>query len=173
MSNSKSTRFKIGFILFSISLMAFSAVMGGNIYQIIAEVPNWSADIPNSLIAYREFFHVTHPGFFFQTLVPLTVLSLITSIILLRNRPKSANKWMLIALAGVVLTEVFTLTYFLPKNFVLFLDPLEDIPVEQLGITGELWQTANYLRMAIVLATMIVFLKTYQIISSSGGEKVS
>ncbi|NJN41824.1 MAG: hypothetical protein HC811_05940 [Flammeovirgaceae bacterium] len=63
-----SIRNKAGFGLFSFALLAYGAVMGGNIYQIIVEVPNWSSDIPNSLISYRNSFHLTHPGYFFKAL---------------------------------------------------------------------------------------------------------
>ncbi len=167
MIKQNSIRIRAGFGFFSFALLAYGAVMGGNIYQIIAEVPNWSADIPNSLIAYRNSFHITHPGYFFQTLVPLTILSLIVSVILLWNRPKLANKWTLSVLSGVILAEIFTGIYFLPKNFVLFLDPIEGIPTEQLIKIGNHWQTANYLRMAIIVVTMVAFLKSYKIICSS------
>lgn len=44
----------------------FGITMGGNVYQLIAEVPNWSADIPNSLINYRNFFKITHAGLLFS-----------------------------------------------------------------------------------------------------------
>jgi hypothetical protein len=166
MKKQNSFRNKAGFGFFSFALLACGAVMGGNIYQIIAEVPNWSADIPDSLIAYRSSFHITHPGYFFQSIIPLTILCLITASILLWNRPKAANKWMLIVLGGVVLAEAFTGIYFLPKNFILFLNPLEGVSTDQLIQVSKQWQTANYLRMLIVVATMLAFLKTYKVICS-------
>jgi len=161
-----SIRFRIGFGLFSLAFLAYGAVMGGNIYQIIVEVPNWSANIPDSLIAYRNSFHISHPGYFFQTIVPLAILSLIVAVILLWNRPKSANRWMLIALGGVVVAEAFTGIYFLSRNFMLFLDPIDGVSTEQLISTSNQWQTANYLRMVIIIATMFIFLKSFRTLCS-------
>ena len=162
-ANRYSLRNRAGIGFFSVALMALCAVLGGNLYQILVEVPNWSADIPDSLRTYRTFFNVIHAGYFFQTLIPLTFLCLVVSTFLLWNRPKSANRWMLAVLGGVVISEVFTIFYFIPRNIVLFLDPLDGTEPEQLmNIAGE-WQRANYLRMVIVLATMGAFLKTYRI----------
>jgi len=90
----------------------FEIAMGGNVYQLIAEVPNWSADIPNSLKNYRNFIKITHAGYFFHTIVPVTILTLIVSTILLWNRPKTANKWMILSMGGVILAEDFTGIYF-------------------------------------------------------------
>jgi len=159
----QSTRVRAGFGLLSIALIAFSAVAGGMLYQLIVEVPNWSANIPGSLVTYREFFQVTHAGFYFQVMVPLTILCLVGATILLWNRPKSANLWMLAVLGGVIFTEAFTLIYFLPRIMVLFLNPLDVAAPDQLSAASAQWQTANYLRMVIVMATMGVFLKTYRI----------
>lgn len=114
----------------------FGIAMGGNVYQLIAEVPNWSADIPNSLINYRIFLRLHLPAYFFQTIVPVTILTLIVSTILLWNRPKTANKWMILSMGGVILAEAFTRIYFLPKNFVLFLDPIQGVSAVQLKIIG-------------------------------------
>ncbi len=161
-ANRHSIRVRAGLGLFSIALMAFGAVAGGMLYQLIVEVPNWSADIPGSLQAYREFFQVSHAGFFFQVLVPLTILCLIGATILLWNRPKSANFWMLGVLGGVIFTEAFTLIYFLPRIMVLFLNPLDGVAPDQLSAASVQWQAANYLRMVIVLATMGVFLRAYR-----------
>lgn len=157
-------RVRIGTGLFSAAFLAFGAVLGGNIYQIIVEVPNWSVDIPNSLIAYRSFYTVSHAGYFFQILTPVTILSLILAAVLLWNRPESSNKWILITLGGVLIAEAFTLIYFLPLNFTLFLDPIDGVSTIELINASEQWQNANYVRLLIVLATMFLFLKSYKTI---------
>jgi hypothetical protein len=164
MSVSKSNRFRYGFGFFSAALFIFSGVMGGSLYLIIVEVPNWSADIPDSLDTYRHFFKISHAGYFFQILVPLTIICLIISTVLLWNRPKYANKYLLAVLVGVILAEVFTLIYFLPKNFILFFNPLHDVTTDELMKVSSQWQTANYLRIAIIMITMGLFLKTFNLV---------
>jgi hypothetical protein len=166
-SAQSTSRTRAGFILFSFALAAFGAVMGGNIYQIVAEVPNWASNIPDSLASYRKFATVSHAGYFFQSLVPFIILSLITATILLRNRPRQANRWLMITLGGVILAEAFTGIYFLPRNFILFLDPIEGVPAEQLIKTGKEWQSANYIRMLMILFTMYAFLRSYRILCTA------
>ena len=163
-STGSSLRTRLGFTLFSLSLITFGVVMGGNIYQLIAEVPNWSADMPTTLITFRNAFHVTHAGYFFQTFVPFTILLLIAATILLWNRPKQANRWTLAILGCVVVAEAFTGIYFLPRNFILFLDPIDNVSAEDIIRTGKEWKNANYFRVIIVITTMILFLKTYRIL---------
>lgn len=160
-----SKRVKTGFLFFSLSFITYGAIVGGNVYQLIAEIPNWAGDIPVSLINYRNFFHNSHAGYFFQTLVPLTILALIVSTILLWNRPPEANRWILSSLIGIILAEAFTGIYFMPRNFILFLDPIEGIPVEKLIRAGNEWQWANYIRLVIVMITMLLFLKTYRLLA--------
>lgn len=167
MGTQNSTRFKTGFVLFSLALTTFAVVMGGNIYQLIAEIPNWFNDIPDSLLAFRNFYKVTHAGYFFQTLAPATILCLIVAVILLWNRPKTANKWILATLVSVVLAEVFTGIYFMPRNFILFIDPIDEISTEELVNVANQWKTANYVRMVIIFFAMFGFLKAYRIICSS------
>jgi hypothetical protein len=164
MKNHISLRVKIGKFLFTLSVITFGIILGGNYYQLIAEIPNWSNDIPNSLVSYRGFYKVSHAGYFFQTIVPITILLLLTATILLWNRPKSANKWLFLAFGGILISEVFTVIYFLPRNFTLFLDPLNGKSAQQLQQMGTEWQYANYFRLLIVTLTMLAFLKTEEVL---------
>jgi hypothetical protein len=164
MKNHISLRVKIGKFLFTLSVITFGIILGGNYYQLIAEIPNWSSDIPNSLATYRGFYKVSHAGYFFQTIVPMTILLLLTATILLWNRPKTANKWLILAFGGIFISEVFTVIYFLPRNFTLFLDPLNGKSAEQLQQMGTEWQHANYLRLVIVTLTMLAFLKAEEVL---------
>lgn len=43
---------------------------------------------------------------------------------------------MILSMGGVILAEAFTRIYFLPKNFVLFLDPIQGVSAVQLKIIG-------------------------------------
>lgn len=155
---------RIGFALFSLILVVYCIIVGGNVYQLIAEVPNWAADPARALVIHRQFFHLSHAGYFFQTFVPFAILGLLGSTVLLWNRPRAANRWLLLALTGVVAAEVFTLVYFLPRNFILFLDPIGHVPTDTLLTTARQWQMANYLRLALVLVNILTFLKAYRIL---------
>ncbi|HMW96457.1 MAG TPA: hypothetical protein PL002_05590 [Flavobacteriales bacterium] len=172
MSNAKNTRSTVGYYLLILSMFAFFSVAGANVYELITEVPNWSSNVPESLIARRANITVTNPGHFFQTFSPLAILCLIASTILLRNRPKEANKWLLISLGGIVIAEAFTGIYFMPRNFTLFLDPMDGVPVEALRAAASEWVAANKVRLALVLITWFVLLKAYAVVAIARHREV-
>lgn len=63
----------VGLLLLHFSLLMI--FVGGALFETFINYPNWVADIPNSLTRTREFLAVRNPGMFFQTVVPLTMVS--------------------------------------------------------------------------------------------------
>ena len=59
------------------------------------------------------------------------------------------------------------MVYFLPRIFILFLNPIENISAAGLISAGEEWETANYLRLAMVFATMVAYLLPYRKVGSA------
>jgi len=166
-SNNLSKRHQAGLLFFICSFLTFSMILGGSVYQLIAEIPNWSAQIPESLEIYRSNITISHAGHFFQSLVPISVISLVAAIILLWGHSKKLRQLLFMILAGILSAELFTLIYFLPMNFFLFFDPLDGVEVSEIIATADSWQTANYFRLAIVIATALFFCKTiYTLVSS-------
>ncbi|MEO8066229.1 MAG: anthrone oxygenase family protein [Flavobacteriales bacterium] len=167
MSTPRSTRTTIGYYLLILAFFTFTAATGGGLYQLIAENPNWSADLPASLIAHRAASTISHAGYFFQTMVPVCILSFIAATILLRNRPQAANRWLLLALGGVLVAEAYTGLYFMPRNFILFLDPIEGVPDETIRRAASEWLSANYVRLVIILITWGLFLHAFTIVAAA------
>lgn len=172
MSNAKNTRSTVGYYLLILSMFAFFSVAGANVYELITEVPNWSSNVPESLIARRADMIVANPGHFFRIFPPIAILCLIASTILLRNRPKEANRWLLISLGGIVIAEAFTGIYFMPRNFTLFLDPMDGVPVEALRAAASEWVAANKVRLVLVLVTWFVLLKAYAVVAIARHREV-
>lgn len=63
----------VGFLLLYFSLLMI--FVGGALFETFINYPNWVADIPASLTRTREFLAVRNPGMFFQTVVPLTIVT--------------------------------------------------------------------------------------------------
>lgn len=94
-------------------------VLGGTIFSVMVEYPNWFANVPTSLEATREFYKVLHPGYFFQTTGPLTLLTGILAVAT-NWRNAQARNLVLVALGTMIAIEVLTFFYIYPRLGVLF-----------------------------------------------------
>ncbi|GAB2966441.1 hypothetical protein GCM10027048_41040 [Hymenobacter coalescens] len=160
-----SLRTRLGRTLFSLAFISCGAVFGGSLYQIIAEVPNWSTNPAQELRSYQQFFRVSHAGYFFQTMMPLTLLSLLAATALLWNQGSALRRLLLLLLAGLVVNEVFTFVYFMPRNLVLFLPSATSVDEDTVNRMAREWQTANYPRLAITAGIIYTFLRTHRLLS--------
>src|SRR3982751_1724806 len=97
-------------------------VLGGTIFCVIVEYPNWFADVPSSLEATRSFYKAFNPGYFFQTMAPLSLLTGIAFVIT-GWRIAQARNFVLISLAALVAAELLTVIYIYPRLNVLFYGP--------------------------------------------------
>ncbi|HNA34301.1 MAG TPA: hypothetical protein PL106_14335, partial [Flavobacteriales bacterium] len=66
----------------------------------------------------------------------------------------------------------FTGIYFMPRNFTLFLDPMDGVPVEALRAAASEWVAANKVRLALVLITWFVLLKAYAVVAIARHREV-
>lgn len=115
-------------------------------FDAVVHSPNWRQ--AESLLAYRKLFRSRHPGHFFQVTAPATIILLVTALIL---SLLSAASWVyaVVALASVVATAVFTLIYFVPRNRMLFFEPVEEQPGKRSREMVRQWERANVVRLLI------------------------
>ena len=57
--------------------------------------------------------------------------------------------YLVVALASVVATLVFTLVYFIPRNRMLFFEPVEEQPGDRSRELVRQWERANVVRLLI------------------------
>ena len=96
--------------------------------------------------------------------MPIAAICLLLSIFLLWNKPAEANKWMLLAMLGLILIASFTNVYFVPKHKKLFSDEITQTSVSDLKKLAVQWGKGNLLRIAIMTLTLIIFLKAYVVL---------
>src|SRR6185503_6560902 len=99
--------------LFTAYFCLMIIVLGGTIFSVLVEYPNWFANVPESLEATRNFYKVFHPGYFFQTVAPLSLLSGIAFVII-GWRFAQARNFVLMSLAVLILAELLTFIYIYP-----------------------------------------------------------
>jgi hypothetical protein len=132
-----------------------STVLGANLFEYVVVVPNWRQ--PGGVAAYRALMRRRHPGHFFQTLVPATVVALLAALVvtLLTDGPAVL---IATALATVVVAEAFTLLYFMPRNRALFLAPVEAEPgARSMRLVNE-WAVAAAIRIVLIAVGVLASL---------------
>ncbi len=94
-------------------------LLGGTIFSVMVEYPNWFADVPNSLEATRNFYKILHPGYFFQIMGPLALISGLAFVIT-GWRVTGVRNLVLISIALLVAAELLTFIYIYPRLTIMF-----------------------------------------------------
>ena len=152
-------------ILFA-SVSLASGLLLTNVYTSLIDAKVWGSDIPNSIVAAREYFKTVNPGNFFRMFSPVNqVLALLLVILFWKFSP--SVRWCLsAALLLYILTDVFTFAYFYPRNEIMFVKtPMADIATLK-RVCAE-WNMMNWVRSLILFAGLFFsFLSLHKIYSS-------
>jgi uncharacterized membrane protein len=121
----------------------------------VVDATNWCSDIPTSLEHARSYFSPLDPGAFFKPFAPANQALLVLVLVLLW---KSGNKVRLFLIGAVVcsvINAVFTMTYFYPRNELLF---VADLPSDLRTIRDACgqWQQMNWVRSLVVLTGLVL-----------------
>lgn len=141
-------------ILFT-SIALASGVLFANIYNSMVNAVATDSDIPNSIIAAREYFKTVNPGDFFKIFSPATQIFTLISLILFWKSAKSLRVFLGIALLCYISGDIFAFTYFHPRNDIMYLSqPIPD--TKTLKIISSEWMSMNWVR-SFVLFIGVVF----------------
>lgn len=94
-------------------------ILGGTIFAVMVEYPNWFASVPSSLEATRSFYKVLHPGYFFQIFGPLSLVAGIAFAVA-GWRLNGARNLVLISILIFVAIELLTFLYIYPRLGIMF-----------------------------------------------------
>jgi len=131
-----------------------SGILFVNIYNSLVNAIAVESDIPNSVIATREYFKTVNPSDFFKIFSPLTQILALLSLILFWKRSLAIRRALGIALAFYFAADVFTFIYFHPRNDIMFMS--EKLPDTQtLKRLAAEWSSMNWLRSLLVLIGII------------------
>ncbi len=129
-------------------------LLGAGVYESVVLVPNLQG-APTSLEHARGFYRATNPGTFFRVLSPATQLFLLVTLVC-NWRPDPGTRWRLAgALALAILADVITFRFHYPRNAILFGAPLTN-PAADFDRVAVEWATGNYVRIAVVLTTVVL-----------------
>jgi hypothetical protein len=133
-------------VVLALAVFCQSALLGAGVFDAVVHSPNWRQ--AESLLAYRTLFRARHPGHFYPVTASVTSILLVAALIL---SLLTAATWVhpTVALASVVATMMLTLVYFIPRNRMLFFDPLEERPGRRSRELVRQWEGANVVRLLI------------------------
>lgn len=148
-----------------------SGILFVNIFNSLVNAVAVESDIPNSVIATREYFKTVNPGDFFKIFSPLTQVLALLSLIVYWKKSTTVRLFLAMAFACYFAADVFTFIYFHPRNDIMFNS--EKLPdTETLRRLASEWSTMNWLRSFIVFAGIVFsFLGIDRIYSNNQREK--
>lgn len=148
-----------------LSLLGLSAAVAAgilfvNLYNSLIDAPNWGADLPNSVLAARQYFSVVNPGNFFRIISPINqVLAAIAVVVCWKF---GRERYIAIgSLVLAILADVLTFGYFYPRNEIMFVAPIEG-GIDTIRLAWEQWSAMNWFRSVLcaVNAGLALFLLT-------------
>ena len=140
-------------IILLTSIAIASGILFSNIFNSIVIAVATDSDIPNSIIAGKEYFKIVNPGDFFRIFSPLSQILTVLSLILFWKKSKQIRLFLGIGLFCVVTADIMAFTYFHPRTDMMFSDPIPN--VETLKRLSSEWSTMNWVRSTILLIGLI------------------
>jgi len=139
-------------------LLTSAALAGGvlaaNIFNSMVISEAAQSDIPNSIIAARQYFKTVNPGDFFIIFSPATQIFTLLSLILFWKTAKSVRILLGIALLCYISGDILAFTYFHPRNELMFIsEPVPD--VETLRKLSSEWSLMNWVRSFVLFVGVV------------------
>jgi len=140
-------------ILFT-SVAFACGILFANVFNSMVISDAAKSDIPNSIIAAREYFKTVNPGDFFKIFSPATQVLTLLSLILFWKTAKSVRVFLGIALLCYISGDIFAFTYFHPRNDLMYLsEPILD--KETLIKIASEWSSMNWVRSFILFVGVV------------------
>jgi hypothetical protein len=135
-------------ILYAISCISFTIILGAAVYEHIAVWPNAFAAAPRSLTMFQGEYPL-HAQPFWLTIHPVTLILFITCLAF--HWKTERRNYVLITFSGYVLILISTAIFFVPTLLSITKMQYADIVNEDMTRLGQLWITLSLIRGAILL----------------------
>ena len=135
-------------VVLFISITFMAGVLFVNTYNSIVDAISWGSNIPASINVMREYYAATNPGKFFRYFSPVNQLLALAALITFWKSSTQVRLFLAAAFLLSVLTDVFTFSYFYPRNDMLMTLPLKEVSL--LSETVNQWQLMNWVRSFII-----------------------
>jgi uncharacterized membrane protein len=140
-------------LLLTINVIGLGMLLGGAVYESVVINPNYRTNIPSSLEHVRKFMKVKTPADYFRMLSPLTMISLLITLII-NWSTIPARWWSLASFISLIIADIITFSFHYPRNKVMFIEPLTT-DNSLLTRYANQWQTGNKVRIFLILASIV------------------
>ena len=159
-----SRRQLTGEVLLWLALLGIGILTGANVYQRIAIIPDWTSNLPGSLIKYFQgTTQAQDVRRFWDSAVPAATLLMIAAFAL--NLPDRARrKWLALAAILYFGALAVTLLWFVPRGVIpLFVRAGAGMSPEAVTHLAEAWIFWDWFRLAALFGTFLSLLKALTI----------
>lgn len=148
---------RIGQVLLAVAIVAVTAVLGGNLFDVIVNEKNLVRNFPASIGHIRGFYKFSNPGTFFRSLSPIYGVAVLVSLVIFWPEAYG-RRWLILgSIVCYAITQVITVVYFFPQNRLLREGPMDEVTklFNEFTTTRGRWDT---LRNVLTLAASILLL---------------
>jgi len=154
------------------SIAVASGILFTNIFNSMVIAAATDSNLPDSVVAGREYFRFVNPGDFFKIFSPASQVLTLFSLILFWKDFRNVRLLLGIALLCFVASDILAFTYFHPRTEVMFSGSMPDTATLK-RLSSE-WSTMNWFRSFIVLiGVLLSFLAVDKIYASKQGSRKS
>jgi Domain of unknown function (DUF1772) len=136
------------------SIICGSGLTMVSIYNTVVDAKSWGSDIPASIQAARDYFQHVDPRRFYEVAGPVNLVLIVLTLILFWKESVSLRFYFAASLASYAAILILTLTYFVPRNLILFTWPISD-HLEQIRTASAQWSAMNWIRSLLGLAGVL------------------
>jgi hypothetical protein len=144
-------------VILFLSIIVASGLLMVTIYNTVVDARSWGSDIPASIQSARDYYKHVDPRHLFAVAGPLNqLLSLLTIILFWKDSvPRLYFVTSFLLYASII---ILTLTYFVPRDLVLFTLPIQD-HVEAIKTASSQWTHMNWIRSLLGFAGVLFSFK--------------
>ena len=135
------------------SIAVASGVLFANVFNSMIIAVATESNIPDSVIAGKEYFKFINPGDFFKIFSPASQFLTLLSLIIFWKSHKKVRLLLGVALLCYISGDILAFTYFHPRTDAIFSDPIPDSGTLK-RLSSE-WSTMNWVRSFILLTGLI------------------
>jgi hypothetical protein len=142
-------------ILYALTCLSFSVILGAAIYEHTALWPTAFSEPPKSLSVFQGPYRL-NSAMFWMSVHPVTLLLFVITLAV--SWKTTRRKHVLIAMGGYVIVLLTTFTFFVPELVELTGTPYSDTVDASLQARGSRWITLSLIRGGVLIALAMVLL---------------
>lgn len=128
-----------------LSIFMASGLTMVTVYNTLVDAKSWGASVPGSIQTARDYYRDVDPRRFYLAAGPPTVVLGLLTMIAFWQDSVSLRLYFGASAVCYILIVVLTIAYFVPRDLVLFREPLHD-HVDKVRLAVGQWSRMNWVR---------------------------